>query len=193
MKGNLLRGDLVRLTHEDPEILAKIESQFHYNSEYCRLLDWEPARHFSPQTVQKWIEKQYDNPNEFSFTIRLLSDDRIIGGIGLDGVNWANRDTFVGIGLGEKEDWGKGYGTDAMRVILRYAFTELNLRRVSLDVFEYNPRGVRSYEKVGFVVEGRVRGLIQREGRRWDVIFMGILREEWMKQQEQKGEIWTTN
>jgi RimJ/RimL family protein N-acetyltransferase len=71
-----------------------------------------------------------------------------------------------------------------MKIILRYAFTELNLQRVSLNVFEYNPRGVRSYEKAGFSHEGRERGLLLREGKRWDVIFMGILREEWLKQKE---------
>jgi RimJ/RimL family protein N-acetyltransferase len=189
MNENLLRGELVRLTHEDPEVVAKIEAGWLLNSEYSRLLDWDPARRFSSQTVQKNVEKLYDNSDIYSFTIRLLENDRIVGGIGLDGVDWAHRDSFVGIGLGEKEDWGKGYGTDAMKVILRYAFTELNLRRVSLDVFEYNPRGVRSYEKAGFSIEGRVRGQILREGRRWDVIFMGILREEWLKMQEQKGEL----
>ncbi len=87
----------------------------------------------------------------------------------------------MGIGLGERKYWSKGYGTDAMRIILRYAFTELNLHRVSLDTFEYNPRAIRSYEKAGFKIEGRVRQLLNREGRRWDVIYMGILREEWEK------------
>ena len=68
-----------------------------------------------------------------------------------------------------------------MNLTLRYAFTELNLRRVSLDVFEFNERAVRSYEKVGFHMEGRQRQAIIREGRRWDMLFMGILREEWIK------------
>jgi len=185
MNADLLRGELVHLTHEDPEEIARIEADWHLNSEYCRLLDWDPARRFSSKTIQKWVEKQYENPNDFSFAIRLLEDDRIVGGIGLDGLNWAHRESFVGIGLGQKEDWGKGYGTDAMKIILRYAFTELNLRRVSLDVFEYNPRGIRSYEKAGFVVEGCVRGMVFREGRHWDVIYMGILREEWLKLQSQ--------
>jgi RimJ/RimL family protein N-acetyltransferase len=66
-----------------------------------------------------------------------------------------------------------------MRVMLRYAFRELNLHRVTLTVFEYNPRAIRSYEKAGFVVEGRLRNWLNREGRRWDMIHMGILREEW--------------
>jgi len=56
---------------------------------------------------------------------------------------------------------------------------ELNLHRVSLDVFEYNPRAIRSYEKVGFKHEGRVRQALNRDGRRWDILYMGILREEW--------------
>jgi len=92
---------------------------------------------------------------------------------------WTHGDGWIGLGLGEREDWGKGYGTDAMRVMLRFAFTELNLYRVSLDVFEYNPRAIRSYEKAGFVFEGRMRQWMRRDGRRWDFVYMGILREEW--------------
>ena len=66
-----------------------------------------------------------------------------------------------------------------MNVILRFAFDELNLHRVSLNVFEYNQRAIRSYEKVGFVVEGREREFLRRTGQCWDMIFMCILREEW--------------
>jgi RimJ/RimL family protein N-acetyltransferase len=183
MNTALLVGKLVRLTHENPEVLGKLDAQWHLNSEYTRLLDWDPARSVSAYTIQKWVEKQYEDPNSHFFAVRLLADERVVGIIGLDGISWNHRDSFVGIGIGAKEDWGKGYGTDAMRVILRYAFTELCLRRISLDVFEYNPRGVRSYEKAGFVVEGRVREAILREGRWWDLIYMGILRDEWLKLQ----------
>jgi RimJ/RimL family protein N-acetyltransferase len=188
MNENLLRGDLVRLTVEDPETIARLVSQWSADSEYSRLLDWDPARRFSVKNSQKWIEKQYENEGNYAFTIRTLDSDRIIGGIGLDGIRWTHRDCFVGIGLGDREFWGKGYGTDAMKIILRYAFTELNLQRVTLDVFEYNQRGVRSYEKAGFIFEGRQRGLILREGRRWDVLFMGILREEWLKLEQERLE-----
>ena len=186
MNEALLHGNLVRLTAEEPETLAKLESRWSADSEYSRLLDWDPARRFSARNSQKWIEKQAESEFWQAFSIRTLEGDRIIGGIALDGIRWVHGDTFVGIGLGEREFWGKGYGTDAMKVILRYAFCELNLQRVTLDVFEYNQRGVRSYEKAGFVHEGRGRGLILREGRRWDVLFMGILREEWMKMEQGK-------
>jgi RimJ/RimL family protein N-acetyltransferase len=69
-----------------------------------------------------------------------------------------------------------------MNILLRFAFTEINLRRVTLTVFEYNPRAIRSYEKAGFRHEGRMRAVLNKEGRRWDVLYMGILREEWMEQ-----------
>ena len=181
MNTDLLRGELVRLTAEDPETLARLVSQWSADSEYSRLLDWDPARRFSAKSAQKWFEKENEKDNIHIFAIRTLDEDKIIGEIGLDGIRWTHRDAFVGIGLGDREYWGRGYGTDAMKVILRYAFLELNLYRVTLDVFEYNPRAISSYEKAGFIHEGRQRASLLREGRRWDVLYMGILRDEWVK------------
>ncbi|HEX5840306.1 MAG TPA: GNAT family protein, partial [Anaerolineales bacterium] len=131
----------------------------------------------------KWMEEEVAelSPAGYFFGIRTLAEDRLIGELALDVVNWSGRDAFVGLGIGEAEYWGKGYGTDVMNVLLWFAFTEVNLRRVSLTVFEYNPRAIRSYEKAGFRHEGRVRKVLNKEGRRWDVLFMGILREEWME------------
>ncbi len=182
MNTELLKGSLVRLGAFDPEIAADLFVRWGADSEYQRLLDWDPALRFSKKSNRDWLEKHMDKYFEHAFLIRTLEDDRPIGEIGLSIVCWNWRDAYVGIGLGERSHWGKGYGTDAMRVILRYAFMELDLHRVSLDVFEYNLRAVRSYEKCGFVVEGRARALLQREGRRWDVIYMGILKEDWLKQ-----------
>ena len=180
MKENYLHGNLVYLTVEEPETLANTYPRWWRGSEYMRLYDSIPRPLFSKDTMKMWLEKDLDKSvqDKFGFGIRTLEDDRLIGDVGLDGVNWALGDAFVGIGLGEKQDWGQGFGTDAMRVLLRFAFLELNLRRVSLDVFEYNPRALRSYLKAGFVEEGRSRRHLNREGRRWDVIYMGILREE---------------
>ena len=179
---DLLSGKLVRLTAEEPKTLAEAYSRWSHDSEYWRLETSDCARQFSVWGIQKELEKELEkeSENNFFFHIRTLADDRLIGNVGLDGVRWQHGESFVGIGLGEREFWGRGYGTDAMRVILRYAFQELNLRRVSLDVFEYNPRAVRSYEKAGFRHEGCARGYLLREGRRWDLLFMGILRQDWL-------------
>jgi RimJ/RimL family protein N-acetyltransferase len=181
MNDDLLRGNLVRLTMDEPEVLAKAFAGWQRDSEYWRLLASDPSRPNSVKATQDWLEKELfkDPPDFHMFTIRRLDDDRLIGEIGLDGIDLPHGDTFIGIGLGERDSWGRGYGSDAMRIILRFAFTELNLRRVSLDVFEYNPRAIASYRKVGFVEEGRLRRFLHRDGRRWDLIFMGLLREEW--------------
>ena len=182
MDTNLLHGSLVRLAVEEPKINAEAYALWNRDSEFMRLLDAEPAYPPSVKKLTELIQKdqEKDPPPFYLFAIRTLEGDKLVGYIGLDGEAFPHGEIFVGIAIGEREAWGKGYGTDAMKVILRYAFQELNLRRVSLDSFEYNPRAIRSYEKAGFVHEGRAREFLYREGRRWDLIFMGILREEWL-------------
>ena len=181
MNQDLFTGNLVRLTTLDIEQVSEAESRWSRDSEYWRLQAGETYRPYSVQATKKLYEKyvKEDDPTMFAFIIRTIEDDRMIGEVGLDGIHWNHGDCFVGIGIGERKFWGKGYGTDAMNVILRYAFTELNLWRVSLNVFEYNPRAIHSYEKAGFVHEGRVRAALNRAGRRWDIIYMGITCQEW--------------
>jgi RimJ/RimL family protein N-acetyltransferase len=180
---NIFTGTLVRLSAFDPEEMSKAWSRWNRNSEYFRLLNSSGRAVQSPKAAAKRMEEEVGemSPASYFFAIRALTDDRLIGEIGLDVVDWSGRDAFVGLGIGETEYWGKGYGTDAMSILLRFAFAEINLRRVTLTVFEYNPRAIRVYEKAGFCHEGRLRKVLNREGRRWDVLYMGVLREEWME------------
>jgi RimJ/RimL family protein N-acetyltransferase len=179
---DIFRGELVRLTAEEPQTLAAAFSRWNRDSEFTRLLDFDPQHMWSEKKLKEFMEKDLDAdpPKEYFFQVRELTEDKLIGFVGLF-PNWAHGNAWVGIGLGEREYWGKGYGTDAMRLALRYAFMELNLHRVTLDVFEYNPRAIRSYEKAGFRPEGRQRQALIRNGKRWDLLEMGILREEWLK------------
>jgi RimJ/RimL family protein N-acetyltransferase len=179
---DVLTGKFVRLSAFDPEEMSKASPRWNLNSEYQRLLNSSAHPMFSPKAELKWMEEEVEKmlPASYFFSIRTLAEDKLIGELDLDVVNWPGRDAFVGLGIGETEYWNKGYGTDVMNVLLRFAFTEINLRRVSLTVFEYNPRAIRSYEKAGFRHEGRVRKVLHKEGRRWDVFCMGILRDEWM-------------
>jgi RimJ/RimL family protein N-acetyltransferase len=156
---------------------SKLMAGWARNSEYLRLLDSDPAMLWAPKQMEEWFTKGEEEM--VNFMIHTLADDRTIGMVDLSGFNWIAGHCWVGIGLGEPEFWGKGYGSDAMNVILRFGFRQLNLNRVNLNVFDYNPRAIRSYEKVGFQVEGRERQWIAREGKRWDIIYMGILRRDW--------------
>lgn len=180
---DIYTGDLVRLAAVDPEAFSKTFTRWSRDSEFMRLLNSEAIRLNSTAANKKWIEKDLEDPSSalYFFSARALSGDREIGEIVLDVSSWNARNGFVGISIGEREDWGRGYGTDLMKLLLRFAFTEVNLRRMTLTVFEYNPRAIRSYEKVGFRHEGRFRNFLNREGRRWDMLFMGILREDWLK------------
>lgn len=180
---DILKGSLVRLAAVDHEELAKAYAAWNQDTELTRLMDTR-ARLHSIKAIKEFFEKETLEPSPAShyFSIRALDDDRLLGDINFDVINsWGSRDAFVGIGIGSRADWGRGYGTDAMNIGLRFVFTELNLRRVTLTVFEYNPRAIRSYEKAGFKLEGRMRGALLKDGTRWDMLYMGILREEWME------------
>jgi len=182
---DLFRGKLVRLTAEEPETQAKSEVRWQRDSEFRRLADSDPTDVSSEKKIKEWLEKRNEEgfkPERYPFAIRALDGDKLIGFTGL-WVDLIHSEGWVGIGIGEREFWGKGYGTDAMRLILQYAFAELNLKRVSLALHSYNERALKSYEQAGFTLEGRTRGDQRREGKRTDTLWMGILHDEWLQRQ----------
>lgn len=182
---DLFRGELVRFTLEEPETSAKAEARWQRDSEFHRLADADPALLNSEKKIKEWFEKQLEKglkPERYGFSVRTLAEDKYIGFLGL-WVDLIHSEAWVGLGIGEREFWSKGYGTDMMKLCLQYAFRELCLARVSLGLHAYNPRALRSYEKCGFRLEGRTRQDMQREGRRTDTLWMGILREEWSQMQ----------
>lgn len=102
-----------------------------------------------------------------------------IGSCGLHGASPENRMADLGIMVGEKAYWSKGYGTDAVATLVRFGFEEMNLNRIALDVYDFNERAQASYRKSGFVEEGRMRDAHYADGVYCDVVVMGLLREEW--------------
>src|SRR5918993_1143009 len=103
---DVLTGKFVRLSAFDPEEMSKAWSRWYLNSEKAEL---------------KWMEEEVAelSPSGYFFGIRTLAEDKLIGELGLEVVNWSGRDAFVGLGIGEIEYWSKGYGTDVMKVLLR--------------------------------------------------------------------------
>jgi RimJ/RimL family protein N-acetyltransferase len=183
---DLFRGELVRFTFEEPDVKAKAEARWQRDSEYIRLADSEPSQLSSEKKIREWFDKQAENgpqPERYAFSVRTLDGDRYIGSLGM-WVDLIQSEAWVGLGIGERDCWSKGYGTDMMKLCLHYVFDELGLERLSLALHAYNPRALRSYEKCGFRLEGRTRGDVLREGRRSDTLWMGILREEWLWMQK---------
>jgi RimJ/RimL family protein N-acetyltransferase len=184
MMTDLFRGEKVRLTIESPEVMANAISRWNLDSEYFRLLDTTPGALWSARKIKEWLEKDMEKlpPENYEFGLRTLADNRLIGFVGLGGFQWAHGDCWLGIGIGEREYWSRGYGSDAMRLALRYGFCELDLHRITLGVFEYNQRGRHVYEKVGFSLEGINRQMVLRDGKRSNICIMGILHSEWLSQ-----------
>jgi len=126
------------------------------------------------------------DPTEAVFAIVRKKGDLLIGSTGLHAIDWRRRIAAFGIEIGRKEEWGKGYGTEATALVVAYAFRELNLNRVWLHVYEYNTRGIGAYERVGFRMEATLRQDCFCDGRYWDVHHMGILRAEWERAEKKK-------
>jgi len=172
-----MQGEKVYLRAMDPEKDSAAFSIWQRDALFDRFSDSEPAMMFPKDQMKEWFEKRIDRIT--TLTIYRKEDNSAIGFIELAGYNWHSGNAWMGIGIGERENWGKGYGTEALQLLLRMAFMEWNLHRVSLAVLGYNERAKRSYEKVGFKEEGALRGFVQRDGKRWDMYMMGVLREEW--------------
>jgi RimJ/RimL family protein N-acetyltransferase len=130
---------------------------------------------------RQWIERM-QRSGEFAthFTIVTKSGDPI-GNIALMDINYQNRNAQLGIMIGEKDHWDKGYGKDAIRTLLDYAFRTLCLNRVELRLNVENERALACYERCGFKLEGRKKGHIFYKGRYCDELIMGILKQDWEK------------
>ena len=131
----------------------------------------------------QWYDRMLaaQGTTDYHFVICLADDGRPIGTIGLHGLDLVNGNAEFGIAIGEKDEWGKGYGTDATRAICDFGFAELRLERISLYYYDGNDRGRRTYEKAGFVHEGTLRRAHFAAGEYRDVHIMAILREEWRR------------
>lgn len=182
----LFEGEEIRFGPIDYEKDPEIESKWTHDAEYLRLYDTVPARPLSAAMVKKQyekLEKQVEeDKNLYHFAIRAREDDRLIGKATIQWIEWSNGNGFLRLGIGAAEDRRKGYGTKALKMLLRFAFAELNLYRVTAIVPEYNEGAIALLQKAGFTEEVRRRKALERDGRRWDFLTFGLLKEEWLEQ-----------
>ena len=137
-----------------------------------------------PKTTLKmekdWINKNKKNKNNLSFSID-TSEGIHIGVVSLRDIQPLHKNAQFGIIIGDKKYWGQGYGTEAGKLIIDYGFKKLKLHRIWLGFYAYNIRGEKSYKKLGFKKESCLRDQIYRNGYYHNLINMGILREEYLK------------
>lgn len=135
----------------------------------------------SQEEEEKFLERAMSR-NDTEKNLVMETKERVyIGQISLHKIDWKNSNAELGIVIGNKEYWGKGYGTEAIKILLHHAFNQMNLYKIYLQVFEFNQRGIRCYEKCGFKKEGKLRKNYFYKAKYYDVILMGILKDEFEK------------
>lgn len=136
-----------------------------------------------------WFDRMLaaQGTTDYHFVICLLADGRPIGTIGLHDISWKDGTADFGIAIGEKDEWNKGYGTDALRAISDFGFGALRLERIGLFVYAGNDGARRAYEKAGFVHEGTLRRAHFARGEHHDVHVMSLLLSEWQAQERKRS------
>lgn len=135
-----------------------------------------------------WFDRMLEGQGrtDYHFVVCLREDGRPIGTAGLHDLDQREGNAEFGIAIGEKAEWGKGYGTDALRALCDFGFGELRLERISLFYYDGNDRGRRSYEKAGFTHEGTMRRAHYARGEHHDMHLMGMLRDDWLRMRAER-------
>ena len=133
------------------------------------------------ENEKDWIEKNSGIVN-YQFAIVKQENDELIGNCSLFDLNFINQIGTVGIFIGDEENRNKGYGTEALKLLISYGFNHLNLNNIMLTVYSFNENAIACYKKVGFKEIGRRREAYFKNNKRYDRIFMDIIREEYYKE-----------
>ena len=172
----MLTGKLVRLR---PLELTDLDREYTWIND-PEVTEFLEARYPASREAERaWLEGQTKvSYPDVTLAIETLAEGRHIGNLGLTNTRPEDRKAALGIMIGDKDFWSRGYGTDAVVTLLRFAFDEMNLRRVMLHTDERNARAIACYRKCGFVEEGRLRQDRYAHGRYWDTIVMAVLADE---------------
>ncbi len=133
------------------------------------------------QVHRQRIEERINDHSSIWFTIATKEPDVPIGTTALVRIDWVGRMATFYIAIADSKNWSQGYGSEATRMVVDYAFETLNFNRIQLHVSVDNPRAVKAYEKTGFIIEGTLRQAMYFDNRYHDFYLMSILREDWLK------------
>ncbi len=183
---SIVYGERVRLRAVEREDVLKFHEWVN-DPEVTRGLALYLPMSFSDE--ENWfnsLAKRDQKEKPLAIDVRKGKNWKLIGNCGVFDLDPVSSSAELGIMIGEKTEWNKGYGSEVMRMLVRHCFETLNLNRVSLKVYTENIRAVRSYEKAGFVLEGRLREAVYKHGKYDDVLIMSVLRSEWASRNKEK-------
>ena len=160
--------------------------RWYSDPEVARLARYQDAP-MRPDEIDRFFQLRALGTESLTMAIHDRETGRLIGSCAFSQVDGENGSAVYHITIGEKDMWGRGYGTEATQLMLDHAFGTLGLHRIALTVFEFNERAIRAYRNCGFVVEGRSRESIWRDGRWWDELAMSVLSTEWHERRNVAG------
>lgn len=176
-----LVGDRVVLRRHVPTNLAAF-MRWYADPEVSRLTRYQEGPMARPE-IERFFHARVLGPESLAMAIHERATDRLLGTCAFSQLDGENGSALFHITIGEKDAWGRGFGTEATRLMVEHAFERLRLHRLGLSVFAFNERAIRAYRRAGFVIEGRSREAIRRDGRWWDEVEMSILDSDWRAQQ----------
>jgi RimJ/RimL family protein N-acetyltransferase len=154
--------------------------RWYRDAEVARLARYQDGP-MAIEEIDRFFQTRAVGPESMAMAIHVRGAGRLIGTCAFSQLDGDNGSALYHITIGEKDAWGRGYGTEATRLMVDHAFETLALHRVALSVFEFNERAIRAYVTCGFAIEGRAREAIWRDGRWWDELSMSILESEWRR------------
>lgn len=181
----VLTGSKVILRRHVPANLAAFR-KWYADPEIARLARYQDSP-MRPEEIERFFTARVVGTDALAMAVHEASTGRLIGTCAFSQLDGDNGSALFHITIGEADTWGKGYGTEATKLMMDHAFGTLGLHRVGLFVFEFNERAIRAYERVGFVQEGRARQSIRRDGRWWDELAMSMLDTDWQRIRAEAG------
>ena len=172
-----LVGSRVVLRRHVPGNIAAF-LRWYADPEIARLARYQ-ATPMRAEEIERFFAARVVGPEALAMAVHDKATDRLVGTCAFSQLDGENGSALYHITIGESDAWGQGYGTEATQLMLDHAFGTLGLHRIALYVFEFNERAIRAYKRCGFVVEGRSRESIWRDGRWWDEMAMSVLESDW--------------
>jgi len=178
----LIEGRLVTLRHHLPTDLASV-IRWYADPEIARLTRYQ-TRPMSRAEAERFFHSRLLAPDALAYAIVERATNQLVGFTTFSSLDPDNGSVLYHITIGERDAWDRSLGTQTTELMLGHAFERLELHRVGLTVFAFNERALRAYQKAGFRIEGRLREAVLRDGRYWDEIQMGVLRDEWLARRQ---------